>query len=217
MRAETRPYLDEAYPALLCCLAVAAEKELAPIYGEPPAIDLAFRIAEGVRSGIGGNFNRLPAVKEDAATADLFGGIADTPRPSGPPEVTFNESESNVDMIEYARGWAAWIIADHDPATTGNAIHPIVARIISRFHRDASGRDQTYIPRGARFDNLNRYRTIYSQFTGRNYAYLAIRHHLSEMRIRQIVEEFRAADLAARQARLDPSWPIPPQAQKKAR
>jgi Mor family transcriptional regulator len=43
---------------------------------------------------------------------------------------------------------------------------------------------------------------IWREFNGRNYAELARRHGLTEMRVRQIVAEQRARDVQQRQGRL---------------
>lgn len=208
MRADPPPYLHDAYPLIFTLLAVAAEAELRKHHPDH-AQSMAFDIAEGVRTNIGGNFYRLPVFKHTDPTGDLFGDSLAYPRPEGPPQITLNASESSVDLLAYAHGWAAWIVARHDKTTDGATIDDIAQRITARFHRDIDGRDQTYIPRGARFDELKRYRKIYADFNGHNYVVLAIRHRLTENRIRQIVHECREADVAARQSRLDFN-PVPP-------
>ena len=59
-----------------------------------------------------------------------------------------------------------------------------------------------YIPKGQTWLLSRRDREIYADFHGDNYRQLARKHHLSEMRIRQIIERCRAADIKARQAGL---------------
>lgn len=49
------------------------------------------------------------------------------------------------------------------------------------------GGQQLYVPRGAKRSNSNKAECIRNEFNGRNHAELAVRHGITEMRIRQIV------------------------------
>ena len=59
-----------------------------------------------------------------------------------------------------------------------------------------------YLAKGVAAMLAARDELIWREFNGRNYAELARRHGLTEMRVRQIVAEQRARDMAQRQGRL---------------
>lgn len=84
---------------------------------------------------------------------------------------------------------------DHQPAAEA-------AFAIAEAIRTEVGGAYEYIPKGQTWLLSRRDREIYADFHGDNYRQLARKHHLSEMRIRQIVERCRAADIKARQAGL---------------
>ncbi len=60
-----------------------------------------------------------------------------------------------------------------------------------------------YMHKGTNFRLSRKYRLIWDAFTGSNYAELARKFSLSEMRIRQIIEEIREQEIKARQGVLD--------------
>ncbi|MDD5297619.1 MAG: Mor transcription activator family protein [Rhodocyclaceae bacterium] len=68
--------------------------------------------------------------------------------------------------------------------------------------RDVIGGSAPYIPKANSWVLSKRDREIYRRFTGDNYAQLARELDLTEMRIRQIVEKARKADISARQTPL---------------
>jgi Mor family transcriptional regulator len=195
-----RPYLLEDYPDLFRCLAVAAERELAGSY--PDAAELAFQISEGPRRKLGGNLLRFPAYREEPDHADLFGDHADIPRPDRPPEVVFNRYGSAIDLIAYVTEWTAWTIAQRDETLDGHAIHTLTTAIVRRFHRDADGRDQKYVPKGSSFDKRLIYRRMWEDYKGHNFAELAVAYGVTEMRARQIIDDMRREEVARRQAPL---------------
>lgn len=68
--------------------------------------------------------------------------------------------------------------------------------------RKEIGGSLQYIPKGTAWELSKRDREIYSRFRGDNYDQLAREFHLTEMRIRQIIDRCRRADLRDRQAGL---------------
>lgn len=84
---------------------------------------------------------------------------------------------------------------DHQPAAEA-------ALSIAEAARKQLGGGHQYIPKGRDFDLSRRDRRIYGKFKGDNYTQLAREFGLTEMRIRQIVERCRAADIARRQGTL---------------
>lgn len=65
------------------------------------------------------------------------------------------------------------------------------------------GASHIYVPKGRAYELSLRDREIYAKFRGDNYDQLARDFGLTEMRIRQIIERCRAADIQARQSGLD--------------
>lgn len=202
--------LDDDYPELFALLATAAEAAFAPLCAQAgltdpaeAAADLAFELAEYARSRLGGTTFRLLAYREQAG-ADLF-GAAPLERPDREPAVRWTtEGGNNVDLIAFVHAAAVWLLATRLPATTIEAINPAAAALCQRFHHDADGRDQTYIPKGQGFDIKAKYRRLWDQFTGHNYAQLALQEGLTEMRIRQIITAVRTAETRRRQSQLFP-------------
>lgn len=77
----------------------------------------------------------------------------------------------------------------------------IALSIAERARKELGGGHQ-YIPKGRDYDLSRRDRQIYAKFHGDNYTQLAREFELTEMRIRQIVERCRRADIQTRQAGL---------------
>lgn len=195
----TPPYAVAEYPDLLRALAEAAAAELEPVVGER-AVGVAFELSEMVRHQVGGARFRLPVWQPAPARSDLFSD--DVPRPTAPPEIAFRGDTNNVDLIGFARDCAAWTIAGAQPEWSGTKVADLAARIADRFHREVDGRDQTYLSRGCGFDSAQIKKRIWDEFRGHNYNELALRYRRSEMRIRQIINEMRAASTSHHQPRL---------------
>jgi Mor family transcriptional regulator len=98
-----------------------------------------------------------------------------------------------------ARAAYAWMTEhlkmDHQPAAEA-------AFAIAEAIRTEVGGAYEYIPKGQTWMLSRRDRDLYAKFRGDNYRQLAREYQLSEMRVRQIVERCRAADIQARQAGL---------------
>ena len=92
-----------------------------------------------------------------------------------------------VTNLAEARHWLA-----HNPAALA-----LVEDIRAHY-----GGNQIYIPRGDKFNRAKLHAAIRREFNGRNYAELARRHGLTEMRVRQIVVQQQARDVQQRQGRL---------------
>ncbi|AWI78618.1 transcriptional regulator [Parazoarcus communis] len=73
--------------------------------------------------------------------------------------------------------------------------------IAERARKELGGGHQ-YIPKGRDYELSRRDRQIYGKFHGDNYTQLAREFDLTEMRIRQIVDRCRKADIKARQTGL---------------
>lgn len=73
------------------------------------------------------------------------------------------------------------------------------AMAIAETARRELGGGHHYVPKGTAWELSHRDRLIYAKFHGDNYAQLAREYDLTEMRIRQIVERCRRADIKARQ------------------
>ncbi|AMO36698.1 Mor transcription activator family protein [Thauera humireducens] len=84
---------------------------------------------------------------------------------------------------------------DHQPAAEA-------AFAIAEAVRTEVGGAYEYIPKGQTWVLSRRDREIYAKFRGDNYRQLARDFHLSEMRVRQIVDRCRAADIKSRQTGL---------------
>ncbi|NMG48253.1 transcriptional regulator [Azoarcus communis] len=84
---------------------------------------------------------------------------------------------------------------EHQPAA--EAAMSIAERV-----RKELGGGFHYIPKGRDYELSHRDRAIYGKFRGDNYQQLAREYDLTEMRIRQIVERCRAADIKSRQSGL---------------
>jgi len=84
---------------------------------------------------------------------------------------------------------------DHQPAAEA-------AFAIAEAIRTEVGGAYEYIPKGQTWVLSRRDREIYAKFRGDNYRQLARDFHLSEMRVRQIVDRCRAADIKSRQTGL---------------
>lgn len=84
---------------------------------------------------------------------------------------------------------------DHQPAAEA-------AFAIAEAIRADVGGAYEYIPKGQTWMLSRRDREIYAKFRGDNYRRLAREYHLSEMRIRQIVERCRSEDIRSRQSSL---------------
>lgn len=74
--------------------------------------------------------------------------------------------------------------------------------MISEDIRKKIGGVGIYIPKGDRFVASKRDLEIFSAFDGTNYARLAKENSLTEMRIRQIIQAFRSAEIKRRQSDL---------------
>jgi Mor family transcriptional regulator len=86
--------------------------------------------------------------------------------------------------------------------------HPIAAEVamsVAESVRKNIGGVATYIPRGTGYDLSQRDREIWTDFKGDNYAELARKYDLTEMRIRQIVTHAAKVDRRARQENLFPT------------
>lgn len=81
---------------------------------------------------------------------------------------------------------------DHDRASEA-------ALSIAEAARAELGGGHIYLPKGQAWELSHRDREIYAKFRGDNYAQLAREYNRSEMRIRQIVERCRRADIQRRQ------------------
>lgn len=190
--------LDDDYPELFQILVRISEKRLSQIIGSG-AFDLAFEIAEHVRTKLGGTAYRLQTWR--AENTDLFPD-AEVPRPAAPPKVRFTGPSNNVDLIGFVRDTTAWLLSSQFENIEPGTIYRVADSIADAFHAEADGRDQTYIPKGEAFSRQARYREVWEAFNGRNYAALAIQHSLTEMRIRQIINAYRSAELRKRQGAL---------------
>lgn len=84
---------------------------------------------------------------------------------------------------------------EHQPAAEA-------AFSIAEAVRTQVGGEYQYIPKGQTWLLSRRDRDIYAKFHGDNYRQLARESNLSEMRIRQIIERCRAADVKSRQDEL---------------
>jgi Mor family transcriptional regulator len=73
---------------------------------------------------------------------------------------------------------------------------------IAEAARKELGGGHLYLPKGQEWELSRRDREIYGKFRGDNYTQLAREYRLTEMRIRQIIERCRKADIRARQSRL---------------
>lgn len=89
---------------------------------------------------------------------------------------------------------------DHQTANEG-------ALAIAEAARRELGGGNHYIPKGTDWELSRRDREIYAKFHGNNYDLLAREYDLTEMRIRQIIDRCRRADIRARQA---PLFPLDP-------
>lgn len=108
--------------------------------------------------------------------------------PEGYPEILALIARANYDALR-AAGVAA------DPATD------IAFAVAERVRKDLGGGD-FYVPKGEYWEADVRADEIWRKFNGRNYAELAQAYDLTEMRIRQIVANKRAADVKKRQGTL---------------
>lgn len=77
-----------------------------------------------------------------------------------------------------------------------------IALSIAERARKELGGGHHYLPKGRDYELSRRDRQIYAKFRGDNYPQLAREFALTEMRIRQIVERCRRADIQARQTGL---------------
>lgn len=83
--------------------------------------------------------------------------------------------------------------------------HPIAAEMAmaaAEHVRKNIGGAIHYIPRGMSYEATLREREIWAAFKGDNYAEVARRWHITEMRVRQIIASVARADRAARQQNL---------------
>ena len=101
-----------------------------------------------------------------------------------------------LDLARYTESAVKQVLDTND--NTAQQVGQIVAMAISKDWRGQS----IYIPRGVSLLAYQRDLQIWREFNGRNYAELARRHGLTEMRVRQIVAEQRARDVQQRQGRL---------------
>ena len=80
--------------------------------------------------------------------------------------------------------------------------HPLAAELaltVAEHVRRNIGGVATYIPRGMSYVLTLRDREIWSDFSGDNYAALARKYDMTEMRVRQIITAAMRLDRAARQ------------------
>lgn len=83
--------------------------------------------------------------------------------------------------------------------------HPIAAEValsVAEHVRKNIGGVATYIPRGMSYELTLRDREIWTDFRGDNYAELARKYDMTEMRVRQIIALAMKADRARRQQSL---------------
>lgn len=83
--------------------------------------------------------------------------------------------------------------------------HPIAAEValeVAEHVRKNIGGVATYIPRGMSYELTLRDRQMWQDFKGDNYAELARKYDMTEMRVRQIIAQALKADRAARQQSL---------------
>lgn len=83
--------------------------------------------------------------------------------------------------------------------------HPIAAEVamaVAEHVRKNIGGVATYIPRGINYELTLRDREVWAEFKGDNYAELARKYDLTEMRVRQIVAQAIRLDKAKRQQNL---------------
>lgn len=73
--------------------------------------------------------------------------------------------------------------------------------IAERARKELGGGHQ-YIPKGRDYELSRRDRQIYAKFRGDNFTQLAREFELTEMRVRQIVDRCRKADIKSRQSGL---------------
>lgn len=181
--------IDEDYPELLAILAHAGELALAPVAGKASG-DMAFELAEYVRSRLGGIKYRLLVWRED----DGGNGVepAQAEHPCQEPTVVFTtECGQNVDLITFIHATARWLLGRRLPGCDPAAAHAAATDLARRFHSWADGRDQTYIPKGEAYEKRARDRRIWKGFNGRNFGDLARAEGLSEIRVRQIIAKMR--------------------------
>lgn len=193
--------IDDDYPELFAILAWSAEAAFQPLLGGDAAGELAFELAEYVRGRLGGTFFRMQAYRE-AVSADLFGPVP-VEVPEHEPEIQWTtEGGNNVDLVAFVRLTALWMLARCVPKAEGADLVGVAAAVARKFHHDAGGRDQTYIPKGMWFDLCVRDRELWRQFNGHNYAQLAMKEGISVMRVRQIIASCREKERKERQADL---------------
>ena len=70
---------------------------------------------------------------------------------------------------------------------------------IAEAARRELGGGRIYVPKGREWELSRRDREIYAKFRGDNYLQLAREYNLTEMRVRQIIELRRKADIRSRQ------------------
>lgn len=83
--------------------------------------------------------------------------------------------------------------------------HPIAAQVairVAEHVRKNIGGAAPYIPRGISYELSLRERQMWGEFKGDNYAELARKYDLTEMRVRQIIAHAMKVDRAARQQNL---------------
>jgi Mor family transcriptional regulator len=77
-----------------------------------------------------------------------------------------------------------------------------LAMLLAERIRKEFGGSAPYIPKAEKYLGSKRDREIFDCFDGSNYAVLARQYDLTEMRIRQIVQASRAAEIKRRQSDL---------------
>ncbi len=107
----------------------------------------------------------------------------------------YPETLAVIAVAAYEWLTAAPLKLEHQPAAEA-------ALSIAEAARRKLGGGHQYIPKGRDYDLSRRDLRIYGKFRGDNYTALAREFDLSEMRIRQIVEACRKADIKRRQGSL---------------
>jgi hypothetical protein len=178
-----------------------AADTLRPIVGLDASV-LATRIVERIRQTAGGREVRLlQSRRHAAANLDLFADV-EPPRPSAPPVLhTTSAHSTNPDLLRLIRDTVIWELSAHAPAVPMSKAVALADHAVEAFQGSTDRDDLRYIPKGAWRRQRENARNIYDEFRTSTYAELAARWNLSEMRIRQIVNEFRRAEAADRKAR----------------
>ncbi|WP_234082384.1 Mor transcription activator family protein [Azonexus sp. R2A61] len=107
-------------------------------------------------------------------------------------------------LVEMAEQMYLHLVEDADAvAALGHArLARIVLGQIERVSMQCGG-GGFYLPKGVWYRNGARDQEIYARFNGRNMHQLAREYNLTDMRIAQILDEQRTADIQRRQGKID--------------